>query len=260
MLETVIYQKDGPIAWIRLNRPEALNTISWKLSHEVVDVIEEISYDDSIRAVILTGMGRAFCAGADIKEATTPGALSLKTLMGDGEVLEVFQKIDDLQKPIIAAVNGASIGGGTEMAMACDLRIAADNAKFGFGEVKIGTIPGGGGTMRLPLLVGFGVAKELIYFGKTIDAAEALRIGLVNKVVPQQSLEDEARAWALELAKQAPLALRAAKACISASRELPFSESIKFEAKQAGMVTKTEDREEGMKAFLEKRKANFKGC
>jgi len=257
--ETFIYERKTNYAVITLNRPDSLNSISWMMSKELVQVAEEISADDSVRAVIITGAGKAFCAGGDIRENMTPGAPSLSTLLGDGNPLPCFIAIANLEKPTIAAINGVALGGGSELALACDLRIAAESARFGFAEAKIGMIPAGGGTIRMPQLVGIPQAKKMIFFGDAIDAREAYRIGMVNKVVPADSLLEEAEKWATELAWLSPVALKAAKKCINISNQVPLDDAIKFEAKQAAVVRDSYDQKEGATAFLEKRQPVFKG-
>lgn len=257
--QTIIYEKEDNIALITLNRPDSLNALSSKLAQELEQVSDEIATDDSVRVVIITGAGRAFSAGADIKEIMSPGEASLGTRLAKGKPLTFFNKIENLDKPVIGAINGLAIGGGCELALVCDLRIASTTAKFGFGEIKIGVIPAGGGTVRSPRLIGIAKAKEMLFFGDPIDAEEAYRLGLVNKVVPPESLLDEAKKWAKTLSQRPPLALKAVKSCVNVGMQMPLSAAIDFEAKEAAILINTEDRNEGMKAFLEKRQPVFKG-
>lgn len=257
--QTIIYEKEDSIALITLNRPDSLNAINLKLAQELEQVIDEIAADDSARSVIITGAGRAFSAGADIKEMMSPGETSLGTQLARGKPLSFFNRIESLDKPVIGAINGLAIGGGCEIALVCDLRIASTAARFGFGEIKIGVIPAGGGTVRSPRLIGIAKAKELLFFGDPVDAEEAYRLGLVNKVVPPESLLDEAKKWARTLSQRPPLALKAVKSCVNVGMQMPLSAAIDFEAKEAAILVNSEDRQEGMRAFIEKRPPEFKG-
>jgi len=257
--ETIIYEKGNGIGSITLNRPDSLNSLSFKLAKELEHISDEIASDDSVRVVIITGSGRAFSAGADLKEIMMQGEASLGTWLSKGEPLPFFGKIENLDKPVIAAINGLAIGGGCELALVCDLRIASSTAKFGFGEIKIGVIPAGGGTVRSPRIMGIAKAKEMLFFGDTIDAQEAYRLGLVNKVVAPESLLDEAKRWAQTLAQRPPLALKAAKSCVNVGMQMPLSAAVEFEAKQAATLLNTEDKNEGITSFLEKRQPVFKG-
>lgn len=257
--ETIIYEKEDSVALITLNRPDSLNALSLKLAQELEQVSDEIATDDSVRVVVITGAGRAFSAGADIKEIMSPGKASLGTWLTKGKPLPFFDKIEKLDKPVIGAINGLAIGGGCELALVCDLRIASTAARFGFGEIKIGIIPGGGGTVRSPRLIGIAKAKEMLFFGDPIDADEAYRLGLVNKVVPPESLLEEAKKWAKTLSQRPPLALKAAKSCVNVGMQMSLPAAIDFEAKEAAILFNTEDKNEGMKAFMEKRRPVFKG-
>jgi len=257
--ETIIYEKEDSIALITLNRPGSLNALNLKLAQELEQVADEVATDDSVRVMVITGAGRAFSAGADIKEVMSPGEASLGTWLAKGKPLPFFNKIENLDKPVIGAINGLAIGGGCELALACDLRIASTTANFGFGEIKIGVIPAGGGTVRSPRLIGIAKAKELLFFGDFIDADEAYRLGLVNKVVPPELLLEEAKKWAKTLSQRPPLALKAAKSCVNVGMQMSLPAAINFEAKEAAILLSTEDRTEGMKAFLEKREPVFKG-
>ena len=257
--ETIIYVEEDNIALVTLNRPEMLNALNSKLAEELEQVAGEIGADDSIRVMIITGAGRAFSAGADIQELMSPGESFIGSQLVKGKPLTFFNRIEDLDKPVIGAINGLAIGGGCELALACDLRIASAEAKFGFGEIKIGLIPAGGGTVRSPRMIGIAKAKEMLFFGDPINADEAYRIGLVNKVVPLELLLDEAKKWAKTLAQRPPLALKAAKSCVNVGMQMPLLAALNFEVKEQAILFNTEDKNEGMRAFLEKRLPVFKG-
>lgn len=253
--ETLIYEKEGGVGIITLNRPERLNAINFQLAFELDRLLDEILEDAEARTLILTGAGRGFCAGADIKEMADPQAKRLPV----GRRYTFFNKIDDLDRPVIAAINGPANGGGLELALACDFRIASEAANFGLGEVKLGVMPAGGGTARLPRLIGVSRAKEFLYFGNRIDAEEAHRIGLVNRVVPAEKLMEEAKAWATELAERPPLSLKMLKYCVNLGMQMDLLGAIDYEAKCAAILTASEDSVEGVRAFVEKRKPVFKG-
>jgi len=253
--ETLIYEKDNGIATITLNRPDRLNAINYQLAIEFDGMMAEIEDDPEVRIIILTGAGRGFCAGADIKAMADPNAKPLPI----GRRYTFFDKLEDLSKPVIAAINGACNGGGLEIALCCDFRIASEEATFGLGEVKLGVIPAGGGTARLPRLIGIGRAKEFLYFGNRVSANEACQIGMINKVVSPAELMPEAKRWAAELVERPPLSLKALKYCVNVGMQMDLSSAIEYEAKQAAILTKTEDVVEGMRAFVEKRKPVFKG-
>lgn len=253
--ETLIYEKEGGVGIITLNRPERLNAINFQLAIELDQLLNEILEDAEARTLILTGAGRGFCAGADIKEMADPQAKRLPV----GRRYTFFNKIEDLDRPVIAAINGPANGGGLELALACDFRIASEAANFGLGEVKLGVMPAGGGTARLPRLIGVSRAKEFLYFGNRIDAEEAQRIGLVNRMVPAEKLMDEAKAWATELAERPPLSLKMLKYCVNLGMQMDLLGAIDYEAKCAAILTASEDSVEGVRAFVEKRKPVFKG-
>jgi enoyl-CoA hydratase len=257
--ENIIYEKEDGVVLITLNRPDSLNSLSAKLAKELERAADEITNDGSVRVVIITGAGRAFSAGADLKEAMSQPGAFLGAGLAKGKPLTVFSRIENLDKPVIAAINGLAIGGGCELAIACDLRIASTAARFGFGEIKIGLIPAGGGTVKSPRLIGIAKAKEMLFFGDPIDAEEAYRLGLVNKVVAPESLLDEARKWAKTLAQRPPLALKAVKSCVNVGMQMPLTAAIDFEAKEVAILLKTEDSIEGIKSFIEKRQPVFKG-
>ena len=257
--EDIIYDKDEGTVLITLNRPDSLNALSARLAKELIQVADDIATDDAVRVLVITGNGRAFSAGADLKEAMAQAEASLAAGLAQGKPLPLFTSIAGIKKPVIAAINGLALGGGCELALACDLRIASTEAMFGFAEIKIGAIPAGGGTIRSPRLIGPANAKELLFFGDPISADEAQRIGLVNKVVAPESLLDEAKKWAKKLAVRPPLALKAAKSCVDVGMQMPLPAAIEFEAREAAILMKTEDSLEGTKSFIEKRRPEFKG-
>jgi len=257
--QTIVYEKEGGIALITLNRPDRLNALSLKLMQELEQLVDEVATDDLVRVIIITGAGQAFSAGADIKEMMSPGKSSSVTRLAKGEPTPLFTKIEALDKPVIAAINGVAIGGGCELALVCDLRIASTTARFGLGEIKIGLIPGGGGTARLPRLIGVTRAKEMLFFGHIIDADEAYRVGLINRVTSPESLIEEARRWAKTLSELPPLALKAIKSCVNTGMQMSVPQAIELEAKQVAILLNSEDKNEGMTAFLEKRKPVFRG-
>jgi enoyl-CoA hydratase len=256
--EHLLVERDDAVATVTVNRPSVLNALNSATLRELDHLMGELAADDQVRAVILTGAGeKAFVAGADINELVTltPDGAKAHAAMGQ----RVFDRIEHLGKPVIAAINGFALGGGCELAMACTLRLAAETAKFGQPEIKLGLTPGFAGTQRLPRLVGKGRAMELILGGGMIDAAEALRIGLVNRVGPGASLMDDARAVARGLAASAPIALRYAMEAINHGLETTFAEGCFVEASLFGLAAATEDMREGTGAFVAKRKPEFKG-
>lgn len=251
----VIFEKEGNIAIVKINRPKALNALNCKTLRELDSIIQEISEDKEIYAVILTGEGKAFVAGADISEMKDFNAIEGKAfgILGN----KVFRNLEKLDAPVIAAVNGFALGGGCELAMACDIRIASSKAKFGQPEVSLGITPGFGGTQRLSRLVGEGIAKELIYTCDIIKADEALRIGLVNKVVEPEVLLDEAKSMANKIAKNAPIAVAQCKVAINRGLQMDIDDALAFESEAFGLCFSTEDQKEGMTAFVEKRDKSF---
>jgi enoyl-CoA hydratase/carnithine racemase len=260
----IIYEKvasflmpeEENIAIITLNRPDALNSLSSGLLQELDNVLEEIRKDDKIRSVIITGAGRAFSAGADLSEAGSGGEAEMKARTELGQ--KVFDKIESFDKPVIAAVNGYALGGGLEMAISCDIRIAAENASFGAPEVNIGLIPGWGGCARLSKLVGRSQATKIVLTGERIDAKEAERIGLVTKVVPPDELKSTATYFAGTLATKAPIAIRLAKKILAKSMEISMAEANKMMVEGGLTCAKSEDIIEGVSAFFEKRTPKFK--
>lgn len=257
--QTIIFEVDGGIAQITLNRPERLNAISYQLMSELDDVLTKIEENPEIRVAILTGGTKCFCAGADIKERTSKQATSMEVYDNFHRSRRVFKKIENLPKPTIAAISGVAMGGGCELALVCDLRIASDTARIGVPEIKIGVIPAAGGTQRLPRLIGAAKAKEMVFMGEPLDAQEAYRVGLVNKVVPVEDLIDEARKWAKVFMERPPLTLKMAKSAINRGLEMNLDNALEYEAQCATLLFSTEDRLEGMEAFVEKRKPLFKG-
>lgn len=253
---TVGYQKDGKIAIITLNRPEALNSFDPDQISEVNKSLYDFNNDDNLWVAIITGTGeRAFSVGADIK--TTLPKIQSSAHRGDMPAPAICEDMQ-IWKPIIAAINGACLGGGFEVALACDIRIAAENATFGFPEINLGLIPGWGGTQRLPRAIPLAKAAELLTSGRPIDAQEAYRIGLVNKVVPSAELMNEAKKRAEALLKPAPLAARAAKQAMLQGLNTTLLSGLEIEYQLERYVTNTEDFKEGRQAFIEKRKADFK--
>jgi len=254
----LLIEKKRQTAIVTLNRPEALNALNQELYKELADAFEEIRKDDNIRAVILTGSGnKAFAAGADIAAMRTMTAVDARALAQVGQ--KPLDLIAQLPQPVIAAVNGLALGGGCELAMACDLRIASTTAKFGQPEINLAVIPGGGGTQRLPRLVGVAIAKELIFSGRIISADDALRIGLVNKVVSLEALMPTAEELAEELSRKPAVALALAKNAINKSMEAPLQMGLDHEIVCFASCFATEDQKEGMGAFVEKRQPQFKG-
>lgn len=254
----LIVERQGRIGVVRINHPEALNALDTLVLRELGQAFDAFAADAGIDVVVLTGEGRAFVAGADIAEMSAMTAAEGKAFGRLGA--DVFRKIELLPQPVIAAVNGFALGGGCELAMACDIRIASAKAKFGQPEVGLGITPGFSGTQRLPRLVGLGKAKELIYTAAVIPAEEALRIGLVNKVVAPEALMDEALALAATIASKARLAVRYAKEAINRGIETDIETGIAVEASLFGLCFATADQKEGMAAFLQKRKPDFTGA
>ena len=254
----IIYEKNEGIATITLNRPEALNAFSKEVVTEVLQAVEDARTDENIRAVMLTGSGeKAFSAGADIKAMIGMNALKARELSLMGEKLCVA--FEDLEKPAIAALNGYALGGGLEVAMSCDIRIAIETAKMGQTEVNIGLIPGWGGTQRLTRLVGPAKAKELVFSGRIIDAKTAEQLGIVNMTVPADKFKEAVRQFALDLATKAPVAVKVAKALINKGADISLDSALALEREGFGVVASTEDLQEGVRAFTEKRKPAFRG-
>jgi enoyl-CoA hydratase len=254
----IIHEKSEGIATITLNRPEALNAFSKDVVEEVLLALEDVRNDETVRVVVLTGAGeKAFSAGADIKSMVGMTSLKARELSLMGEKLCVA--LENLEKPVIAALNGYALGGGLEVAMSCDLRVASETARMGQTEINIGLIPGWGGTQRLTRLVGRTKAKELVFTGKMIDAKTAEQLGIVNMVVPADKFKETVRQFALELTSKAPVAIKVAKALINKGADIGLDSALALEREGFGVVASSEDLKEGVSAFTEKRKPTFKG-
>lgn len=256
--ETLLVEQHGTVLLVTLNRPRSLNALNAQLLAELSALVAGAAADAGVRALVLTGAGdRAFAAGADIAELASLDAESARHFAASGQA--VFGALERLGKPSIAAINGFALGGGCELAMACTLRLAADTAQLGQPEVDLGIIPGFGGSQRLARLVGHGRALALLLGGHNIGAQEAERIGLVNRVVPAADLKTEALALAQQLAAKAPLAVRYLLNAVYAGADLPLDQALQLEATLFGLSASTADMKEGTRAFLEKRKPEFRG-
>jgi enoyl-CoA hydratase len=257
-LENVDYVVEDGIAIITINRPEALNALNSKTLMDLCSAAFQAGADNEVGSVIVTGSGeKAFVAGADIKEMIDFTPMDMKRFCLNGQAC--LASLEELDKPVIGAVNGFALGGGLELALACDVRIASENAKMGVPEVSLGIIPGFGGTQRLPRLIGPGRAKEMIMSGDMVGAAKALDWGLVNDVVPPEELMDAAKAMAKRFMKNGPLAVGLGKAAVNNGIGLDLKRALFLEAELEATAFSTEDRHEGMNAFIEKRKPEFKG-
>lgn len=255
-LKNLILEKEGHLAIVTINRPKALNALNSDTLKDLDAVLEDLEQDSNIYSVILTGAGeKAFVAGADISEMKDLSEEEGRNFGFLGN--KVFRRLEKLDKPVIAAISGFALGGGCELAMACDIRIASEKAKFAQPEAGLGITPGFGGTQRLPRLVGEGKAKELIYTCAMVKADEALRIGLVNKVVPLESLMEEAKAMANTIMANAPIAVKLCKDAINRGMQVDIDTAIEIEAEDFGKCFATEDQKEGMTAFIDKRAKNF---
>ncbi|HJU84651.1 MAG TPA: enoyl-CoA hydratase-related protein [Holophagaceae bacterium] len=254
----VLIEKQDRVAWVTLNRPEKLNALNNELLKELECQLSGLENDPGVGVIVVTGAGeKAFVAGADIGELRSLDSASARVQALKGQ--EVFNRLERMPKPVIAAVNGFALGGGCELALSCHIRIASENAKFGLPEVSLGIIPGYGGTQRLPRLVGKGAALDMILSGEMVGAADALRMGLVSRVVPQADLKATAEKLAKTILGRGPLALRSALAAVHQGMEMPLEQGLQFEAALFGLLAASEDMKEGMGAFLEKRAAAFKG-
>lgn len=248
---------NGAVCTVAISAPQSLNALNSTILGELEDFVDQLDCN-KYRCLIVTGDGeKSFVAGADIKEMADLNAAQGQTFGAKGA--RVFRKIETLPIPVIAAVNGFALGGGCELAMACDIRICSSNARFGQPEVGLGIIPGFSGTVRMARLVGMGIAKELIFSGRTMKADEALRIGLVNAVYEPAELMDKAREMAERIAANAPIAVRYAKQCINNEYDMPADEAIAYESKMFGQCFATEDQKNGMQAFINKGKCVFQG-
>ena len=255
--EVVLVEKSDHVATITINRPDKLNALDAQVIVTLAMALEQLRQDPDVRVAVLTGAGeKAFIAGADIAEFKGSPAVDQYRIM---QTADIYSAVERFPKPTIAMINGFCLGGGCEVAMACDIRIAGDKAKLGQPETNLGIIPAGGATQRLPRLVGQGRAMRLIYTGDIIDAAEAERIGLVDEVAPQDELKDHVMKMAGKIAQKSPASLQAAKETVRAAWQMPLDAGLRFEKSWFGLLFSTEDKEEGVTAFLEKRKPEFKG-
>lgn len=256
-LNNIDVQVQEEIAIVKMNRPKALNALNNDTLEELVNIFDCLKEDESVKGVIITGEGKGFVAGADIVQMQNYKSVEGRQYADFAQ--SVFTKIENLEKPVIAAVNGYALGGGSELALSCDIRIASVKAVFGQPEVSLGIIPCFGGTQRLPRLIGSGKAKEIIFTGKHIKAEEALSIGLVNKVVEPEKLIEESMNMMKEILKNAFMAVGYAKIAINKGLEMDITNGLELEKDVAALAFATEDKDEGMNAFVEKRKAHFIG-
>jgi len=258
--DTILIDTEGRVATITINRPDKLNALNEPTRSAIVAALDRLEDDPEIRVVILTGAGaKAFVAGADVGEFEGRSPVAQHRVMSNPHI-NVFDAADRFPKPLIAAVNGFALGGGCELAMACDIRIASDTAKLGQPEINLGILPGGGGTQRLPRLVGLGAAYRLLYTGELVTAADALRLGLVDEVVPAAELMTRVRSLADTIAAKSPIALRYIKEAVRTSVRAPMDEGLRLERTLFGLVFASADKAEGVQAFLEKRKPDFQGA
>jgi enoyl-CoA hydratase len=258
MFEHVTIEHDGAVAVLTISRPTVLNALSAQTLDELGRAVLALEHDAAVRSIVITGAGeKAFVAGADIGELATQSPVAGRDHAQRGQ--HVFDRIESLGKPTVAAINGFALGGGCELAMACTLRIAADTARLGQPEINLGLIPGYGGTQRLARLVGAGHALDLLLTGRQVMADEALRMGLVNRVVPASALLTEARTLAALLASKAPIAARCIIAAVNQGLQMPLTQAQGLEAALFGLVFSTDDMREGTRAFLDKRQPEFKG-
>ena len=255
-LKNLLVEKNEGVCTVKINNPQTLNSLNAEVLADLETAFDQIKYDDEIQIVVLTGEGKAFVAGADIAYMSKLNPEEAKKFSEDGSRL--FRKIETLNKVVIAAVNGYALGGGCELAMACDIRVASVKAKFGQPEVGLGIIPGFSGTQRLARLVGMGIAKELIFTGGHIDAEEAYRIGLVNKVTEKDNLMEETYKMADKIKSNSRVALKYAKEAMNRGIETDIETGIAYESNIFGLCFSSEDQKEGMNAFIEKRHPNFK--
>jgi len=255
--KTIILEEKEGIGYLTLNRPDVRNAFNQEMIDELKDALRFIDKSEDIRILIITGAGKAFQAGADIAELSVMKPMDI--LRWNEGIVRINGALEKLRQPVIAAVNGAAMGGGLELAVSCTLRVIAESAKMGVPEVTLGIIPGTGGTQRLPRLIGKGRAAEILLTGEFIDAQEAYRIGLVNRVVPHGEAVNGAEELARRIMKNAPIAVEMAKDAIEMGKDMPLENAVQYSQKNCVTCFSTEDMKEGMTAFLGKRKANFKG-
>ncbi len=255
--KSLLYEKDGAIRIIKLNRPREMNALNDELIEELSMAMDLVSADDEARAAIITGGEKVFAAGGDIAFMSSADPITVEKFVDN--VRQALEKIEKSSKPVVAAISGLALGGGCELALACDIRIAAEGTIFGQPEINLGIIPGAGGTQRLARTVGSGWAKQMVMLGQNIDADQALKIGLVTEVAAKDELMNRAKKIAQTLASKPPVALKAAKSCINYGMNVDLSSGLAFEIKSLCFLFATEDQKEGMKAFIEKRKPVFIG-
>jgi len=254
----VLEDRSGQTRILTLNRPEVMNSFNFAMLRELGAKVESLQWDPEVRVIVITGAGdKAFCAGADLKERATLPEDQVRRFIFT--IRNLFTFIESMNKPVIAAVNGIALGGGTELALACDIRIVSESATMGLTETRLAIIPGGGGTQRLPRIVGRGKAKELIFTGRRVDAKEALEIGLVNKVAPAGKLIDECLEMAAMICEAGPIAITQAKYAVNYGCEVDLHSGLAIESNAYWVTIPTEDRMEGLTAFREKRKPVYKG-
>lgn len=260
-LDTLLYEVRGNVAVVTLNRPDRMNTLGGSMKPDLARAFFEFARaDERVRAVLVTGSGeRAFCAGADIKERAGNQVSGTEYFVAQKATHDLFRNIEEFEKPVIAAINGVALGGGLEIALCCDIRIAASSARFGLPEIKLGVIPAAGGTQRLPRLIGEGRAKELILTADIVDAETALRYGIVSRLLPPGELMPSALELAQRIAEHPPMAVRFAKRAINRGMQTDLDSGLEYERYAAAMIMDSDDRKEGMRAFVEKRKPVFTG-
>ena len=255
--QLIMEERQDQVAVLTLNRPDVMNSFNFGMLRALKERVEAIHFDTEVRVVVITGAGKAFCAGADLKERATLSEQQVREFIYT--IRNLFTFIENMNKPVIAGVNGIALGGGTELALACDLRIVSTAASMGLTETRLAIIPGAGGTQRLPRLVGRGKAKELIFTGRRVDAEEAFQIGLANKICPPEALLDECRAMAAMICETGPIAIQQAKHAINYGLETDIGTGLAIESNAYWTLIPTEDRLEGLAAFREKRKPVYKG-